>query len=150
MCGMQLETQLANGQVRVALFWLEVVFVSMVSQSLRLHVSCHTTGQQLAECSLYGIRVYKTGAVLAPHVDRMPLVSSAIINVDQDGMSSFVFGSTKKSSSSLVFLHSVSLELSSGRAMVRTRHVFFRARCSFFCMSLTPISFAASVSIQAS
>ena len=42
------------------------------------------TGQQLAECSLYGIRVYKEGAMLAPHVDRLPLVSSAIINVDQD------------------------------------------------------------------
>ena len=43
------------------------------------------TGQQLAECSLYGVRVYKEGAVLATHVDRLPLVSSAIINVDQDG-----------------------------------------------------------------
>jgi prolyl 4-hydroxylase len=42
------------------------------------------TGQQLAECSLYGIRVYKEGAILAPHVDRLPLVASAIINVDQD------------------------------------------------------------------
>mmetsp|Transcript_6355 Transcript_6355/g.9783 ORF Transcript_6355/g.9783 Transcript_6355/m.9783 type:complete len:446 (-) Transcript_6355:1110-2447(-) len=42
------------------------------------------TGQQLAECSLYGIRIYKEGAVLAPHVDRLPLVASAIINVDQD------------------------------------------------------------------
>ena len=42
------------------------------------------TGQQLAECSLYGIRIYPEGAVLAPHVDRLPLVSSAIINVDQD------------------------------------------------------------------
>lgn len=42
------------------------------------------TGQQLAECSLYGIRVYKEGAILATHVDRLPLVSSAIINVDQD------------------------------------------------------------------
>ena len=42
-------------------------------------------GQQLAECSLYGIRIYKEGAVLATHVDRLPLVSSAIINVDQDG-----------------------------------------------------------------
>mmetsp|Transcript_129447 Transcript_129447/g.192704 ORF Transcript_129447/g.192704 Transcript_129447/m.192704 type:complete len:454 (+) Transcript_129447:232-1593(+) len=42
------------------------------------------TGQQLAECSLYGIRIYKEGAVLATHVDRLPLVSSAIINVDQD------------------------------------------------------------------
>jgi len=52
--------------------------------------TCHTfssawTGQQLAECSLYGIRVYPEGAVLATHVDRLPLVSSAIINVDQDG-----------------------------------------------------------------
>lgn len=42
------------------------------------------TGQRLAECSLYGIRIYERGAMLAPHVDRLPLVSSAIINVDQD------------------------------------------------------------------
>jgi prolyl 4-hydroxylase len=42
------------------------------------------TGQALAECSLYGIRVYKEGSILATHVDRLPLVSSAIINVDQD------------------------------------------------------------------
>lgn len=72
------------------------------------------TGQELSEVSLYGIRVrfyleftkmkgvcltyssqfllflfychqiYEEGAVLAPHVDRLPLVSSAIINVDQD------------------------------------------------------------------
>ena len=42
------------------------------------------TQQELTQCSLYGIRVYKTGAVLATHVDRLPLVSSAIINVAQD------------------------------------------------------------------
>lgn len=30
------------------------------------------------------MRVYKDGAVLSTHVDRLPLVSSAIINVDQD------------------------------------------------------------------
>jgi prolyl 4-hydroxylase len=42
------------------------------------------TGQQLTECSLYGIRIYEEGAVLSPHVDRLPLVSSAIINVAQD------------------------------------------------------------------
>lgn len=42
------------------------------------------TGHKLSECSLYGIRVYREGAVLATHVDRLPLVSSAIINVDQD------------------------------------------------------------------
>jgi prolyl 4-hydroxylase len=42
------------------------------------------TGEELTQCSLYGIRVYEDGAVLAPHVDRMPLVSSAIVNVAQD------------------------------------------------------------------
>ena len=31
-----------------------------------------------------GIRVYTEGSILAPHVDRLPLVSSAIINVAQD------------------------------------------------------------------
>jgi prolyl 4-hydroxylase len=34
--------------------------------------------------SMYGIRVYTTGAILSPHVDRLPLVSSAIVNVAQD------------------------------------------------------------------
>lgn len=42
------------------------------------------TGQELTQCSLYGIRIYYGGSVLAPHVDRLPLVSSAIINVAQD------------------------------------------------------------------
>lgn len=42
------------------------------------------TGEELTPCSLYGIRVYVDGAVLATHVDRMPLVSSAILNVAQD------------------------------------------------------------------
>ena len=42
------------------------------------------TGQELTPTSLYGIRKYTEGAVLATHVDRMPLVTSAIINVAQD------------------------------------------------------------------
>lgn len=42
------------------------------------------TGHALHETSLYGIRVYTTGAILSPHVDRNPLISSCIINVDQD------------------------------------------------------------------
>lgn len=42
------------------------------------------TGQQLTPTSLYGIRTYTENAVLATHVDRMPLVTSAIINVAQD------------------------------------------------------------------
>jgi len=41
-------------------------------------------GRSLETTSLYGIRVYHEGAILATHVDRLPLVSSAIINVDQD------------------------------------------------------------------
>jgi prolyl 4-hydroxylase len=42
------------------------------------------TGQRLVECAQYGIRIYQNGAVLATHVDRLPLVASAIVNVDQD------------------------------------------------------------------
>mmetsp|Transcript_14180 Transcript_14180/g.20251 ORF Transcript_14180/g.20251 Transcript_14180/m.20251 type:complete len:520 (+) Transcript_14180:159-1718(+) len=42
------------------------------------------TGQELTPCSLYGIRIYHEGAILATHVDRLPLVSSAILNVAQD------------------------------------------------------------------
>jgi len=42
------------------------------------------TGVELSPTSLYGVRVYTDGAVLAPHVDRNPLVISAIINVAQD------------------------------------------------------------------
>jgi len=42
------------------------------------------TNQELTECSLYGIRIYTNGSILAPHVDRLPLVSSAIVNVAQD------------------------------------------------------------------
>jgi len=42
------------------------------------------TGQELTPTSLYGIRKYQTGAILATHVDRLPLVTSAVINVAQD------------------------------------------------------------------
>jgi prolyl 4-hydroxylase len=42
------------------------------------------TGQKLRGCSLYGIRVYTEGSILHTHVDRLPLVSSAILNVAQD------------------------------------------------------------------
>ncbi|KAL7572539.1 hypothetical protein ACA910_000362 [Epithemia clementina (nom. ined.)] len=42
------------------------------------------TGQKLSGSSVYGIRVYHNQSMLLPHVDRLPLVSSAIINVDQD------------------------------------------------------------------
>jgi len=42
------------------------------------------TSKDLVTSSVYGIRIYEEGAILATHVDRLPLVSSAIINVDQD------------------------------------------------------------------
>jgi prolyl 4-hydroxylase len=42
------------------------------------------TGLPQAPSSVYGIRVYQPGSILTPHVDRMPLISSAIINVAQD------------------------------------------------------------------
>jgi len=42
------------------------------------------TNQELTQCSLYGVRVYTEGSMLSTHVDRLPLVSSAIINVDSD------------------------------------------------------------------
>ena len=42
------------------------------------------TGEELTQCSLYGIRVYTEGSTLSSHVDRLPLVSSAIVNVAQD------------------------------------------------------------------
>jgi prolyl 4-hydroxylase len=42
------------------------------------------TGKYLAHCSIWGVRSYHNGSILTPHVDRNPLVSSAIINVAQD------------------------------------------------------------------
>ena len=42
------------------------------------------TGMELEPTSMYGIRMYTDGAVLNPHADRLPFVSSCIINVDQD------------------------------------------------------------------
>jgi hypothetical protein len=36
------------------------------------------TGHYLSPVSLYGIRVYHDGSILTPHVDRMPLITSAI------------------------------------------------------------------------
>jgi hypothetical protein len=40
--------------------------------------------EEFVATSLYGIRIYKNASILAPHVDRLPLVTSAIINVAQD------------------------------------------------------------------
>lgn len=42
------------------------------------------TEQELQPVSMYGIRVYGPGAIMLPHVDRLPLVASAIVNVGED------------------------------------------------------------------
>jgi prolyl 4-hydroxylase len=42
------------------------------------------TGQKQRMTSVYGIRLYHNQSILTPHVDRLPLVSSCIINVAQD------------------------------------------------------------------
>merc|ERR1719221_153682 len=42
------------------------------------------TGQELTPTSLYGIRKYTEGSISNTRVDRLPLVTSAIINVAQD------------------------------------------------------------------
>jgi len=42
------------------------------------------TGQRLVETGIYGIRVYTSGSILAPHLESHPYVASAIINVAQD------------------------------------------------------------------
>jgi prolyl 4-hydroxylase len=42
------------------------------------------TGMKQSSTSVYGIRIYHNQSILTPHVDRLPLVSSAIINVAQD------------------------------------------------------------------
>jgi prolyl 4-hydroxylase len=42
------------------------------------------TGMEQKPTSMYGIREYTANALLSPHVDRLPLVSSCIVNVAQD------------------------------------------------------------------
>jgi len=42
------------------------------------------TGMELEPSSMYGIRQYTKGAILSPHADRNPLITSCIINVAQD------------------------------------------------------------------
>lgn len=42
------------------------------------------SGMELEPSSMYGIRQYTEGAILSPHADRNPLITSCIINVAQD------------------------------------------------------------------
>lgn len=41
-------------------------------------------GQKIYPTSQYGVRLYSEGSILSTHVDRLPLVASCIVNVDQD------------------------------------------------------------------
>lgn len=59
------------------------IVVEAVYEMLRHELEAWT-GLEQRPVSLYGIRVYERGAILASHVDRYPLVTSAIINVDQE------------------------------------------------------------------
>jgi hypothetical protein len=43
-------------------------------------------GRDIYPTSMYGVRIYTNNSVLATHVDRLPLVSSCIINVGQEDM----------------------------------------------------------------
>jgi prolyl 4-hydroxylase len=54
-----------------------------IAEAARLSIQ-EWTSMELTSTSVYGIRIYNEGSILAPHVDRLPLISSAIINVDQD------------------------------------------------------------------
>jgi prolyl 4-hydroxylase len=44
------------------------------------------TGQKVVESGFYGIRIYTKDSIIPTHVDRLPLVSSLIINVFQEDM----------------------------------------------------------------
>lgn len=57
----------------------EAIYLDVESQ-LRVWIP---QASSFSRSNIYGIRVYTSGSILAPHVDRDPLVSSAIINVDQ-------------------------------------------------------------------
>lgn len=58
----------------------------MIWNGLKPTLSEWVGGEQLMPTSLYGIRLYRRGAILSTHVDRLPLVTSAIIQVAQEGM----------------------------------------------------------------
>jgi prolyl 4-hydroxylase len=60
-------------------------FASRISKAVRPMLE-EWTGMRLASASAYGIRVYRNGSILAPHVDPLPLVTSAILSVAQENM----------------------------------------------------------------
>ena len=55
-----------------------------LQESGLLETSAEWMGHDLRVSSLSGIKVYKTGAVIAPHLESPPLVNTLIINVADD------------------------------------------------------------------
>jgi hypothetical protein len=58
-------------------------------------------GKEMVTREMYGIRVHTGGAIVPPHVDREPLVISAIVNVDQDLDESWVYELYKRDGSAV-------------------------------------------------
>lgn len=54
-----------------------------INEMVRHHLE-DWTDEELTPTSIYGIRKYTEGGMLNTHVDRLPLVASAVINVAQD------------------------------------------------------------------
>ena len=42
--------------------------------------------EDMEPASVYGPRVYGNGSILAPHVDQLPRILSAVLNVAQEGL----------------------------------------------------------------
>jgi len=59
-------------------------FKKSIWDAARSTISTWTGGQDITPVSMYGIRVYHNNSLLVPHVDRLPLVASAMVNVAQD------------------------------------------------------------------
>jgi prolyl 4-hydroxylase len=95
---MKIKPQLLNGDV---INWIAIFLITRSSptklvqmldknatEAIYQEVSSHLTewipqATSFSRSSIYGVRVYTSGSILATHVDRDPLISSAIINVDQ-------------------------------------------------------------------
>ena len=62
-------------------YMLKGVLWAEIEQKMREWIPAASS---FSKSSLYGVRVYREGHILATHVDRDPLISSAIVNVDQE------------------------------------------------------------------
>ena len=118
------------------------------------------SGEDLSPTSLYGIRVYQEGAVLLPHVDRLPLVASAMINIAQVSEASetyvtttsftMIFGAFLRSTPSLT-LHSfffntrTSMKIGRWKSMTIQVEPTMSRSTLVTCCFLNPIPFSTAV-----